>query len=127
MRTICLLLAVTLIFSCKKNDQPAPNYNSDKSRLTQLTDSLTNVYNNSVEGNKPGDYSVGARTSLKAVLDLSAQVESGKFTQEEVNNAYSNLMLAAQQFGTKLIQEVSAEYLVGHWKFNGNAVDSSGH
>jgi hypothetical protein len=35
--------------------------------------------------------------------------------------------LAAQQFGSRLIQEVSAEYLVGHWKFNGNAADSSGH
>lgn len=127
MRIICLLLAVTLVFSCKKNDQPGPNYNSDKSRLTQLTDSLMNVYNNSVEGNKPGDYSVGARGSLKAALDLAAQVESGKFTQEEVNNAYSNLALAGQQFSTKLIQEVSAQYLVGHWKFNGNAADSSGH
>ncbi|HEY4208877.1 MAG TPA: LamG domain-containing protein [Puia sp.] len=127
MRTIFFLLAVTLIFSCKKNDQPAPNYNSDKSKLSQLTDSLTNVYNNTVEGNKPGDYSTGARTSLKAALDLAAQVESGQYTQEAVNNAYSNLALAAQQFSSRLIQEVSAEYLVGHWRFNGNAVDSSGH
>jgi len=116
-----------LVFSCKKNDQPAPNYNSDKSKLTQLTDSLMNVYSNSVEGNKPGDYSVGARGTLKAALDLAAEVESGKFTQEEVNNAYNNLVLAGQQFNTRLIQEVSAAYLAGFWKFNGNPADSSGH
>lgn len=127
MRNICLLLMVMLVFACKKNDQPAPDYNSDKSMLAHLSDSLTNIYNNSVEGNKPGNYSVGARASLKAALDLAAQVESGSFTQEEVNNAYSKLVLAGQQFSTKLIQEVSVQYLVAHWKFNGNALDSSGH
>jgi len=125
--SICLLLGVTLAFACKKNDQPAPNYNSNKSNLTHLADSLTNVYNNTVEGNKPGNYSAGARTSLKAALDLATQVENGSFTQEEVDNAYNKLVLAGQQFSTKLIQEVSVQYLVGHWKFNGNAVDSSGH
>jgi hypothetical protein len=127
MRTIIILLVVTLTFACKKNDQPAPNYNSDKSRLSHLTDSLTNVYNSSVEGNKPGNYATGARESLKGVLDLAAQVEKGTFTQEAVNNAYNKLVLAAQQFSTKLIQEVSVEYLMAHWKFNGNALDSSSH
>ncbi len=129
MRTIkysFLLLALGLTFACKKNQQ-APDYNSDKSRLSQLTDSLMTVYGNSVEGNKPGDYGTGARESLKAALDLAAQVESGKFTQESVNNAYNNLVLAGRQFSTKQIQEVSAEYLMAFWKFNGNALDSSGH
>ena len=119
-------MALSLVFACKKNQQTL-DYNSDKSRLSHLTDSLTQVYNTTVEGNKPGDYSTGARESLKAALDLAAQVESGKFTQESVNNAYNNLLLAGQQFNTKLIQEVSAEYLVAFWKFSGNVVDSSGH
>ena len=68
MRTIFFLLVVTLATACKKNDQPAPNYNSDKSKLSQLADSLTNVYNNSVEGTKPGNYSAGAREDLKVAL-----------------------------------------------------------
>jgi len=127
MRTIFFLLVVTLATACKKNDQPAPNYNSDKSKLSQLADSLTNVYNNSVEGTKPGNYSAGAREDLKAALDLAAQVESGSYTQEAVNNAYYKLVVAAQQFSTNLILEVSAQYLVAHWKFNGNTIDSSGH
>ena len=127
MRTIFFLLVVTLAVACKKNDAPAPNYNSDKSKLTHLTDSLTQVYKNAVEGNKPGNYSEGAKEALKAALDLAAQVESKSYTQESVNNAYNNLLLAAQQFNTQLIQEVSAEYLVAYWKFNGNAADSSGH
>ncbi|MDO6430664.1 LamG domain-containing protein [Flavitalea sp. BT771] len=126
MRTIRYIFFLLVLFSCKKNEQ-APDYNSDKSRLTHLTDSLTQVYDNAVEGNKPGNYSEGAREALKAALDLAAQVESKPFTQESVNNAYNNLLLAAQQFNTKLIQEVSAEYLVAYWKFNGNAADSSGH
>lgn len=118
---------MTLAFACKKNDQPAPDYNSDKSKLTRLTDSLTNVYSTSVEGIKPGNYSVGAREDLKAALDLAGEVEKGSYTQEQVNNAYNSLLLAGQQFSTKLIQEVSKEYLMAYWKFNGNAADSSGH
>jgi len=126
MRTIRYIFFLLVLFSCKKNGQ-APDYNSDKSKLTHLSDSLTQVYNNAVEGNKPGNYSEGAKEALKAALDLAAQVESKPYTQESVNNAYNNLMLAAQQFNTKLIQEVSVEYLVAYWKFNGNAADSSGH
>jgi hypothetical protein len=128
MRTITIgyILIGLLFFSCKKNEQ-APDYNSDKSRLQHLADSLTQVYNNSIEGNKPGNYSEGAKGSLKAALDLAGQVETKSYTQESVNNAYNSLLLAAQQFNTRLIQEVSAEYLVAYWKFNGNPADSSGH
>src|ERR1700754_714842 len=90
----CLVLSI----ACKK-DQPAPDYNADKSRLSQLADSLMQVYNSAVEGNKPGNYSVGAKANLKAALDLADQVETGStFTQESVNNAYNSLLLAGQQF-----------------------------
>ena len=127
MLSLIIILIIAGMVACKKNHAPVRDTNSNKARLTQLTDSLTSVYNNTVEGNKPGNYSIGARTNLKAALDLAAQVESGPYTQEEVNNAYFNLVQAGLQFSTKFIQEVSVEYLVAHWKFNGNAVDSSGH
>ena len=127
---IPILLAIAasmiLITACKKNS-PAPDYNSNKSQLQALSDSLNTVYNAAVEGNKPGQYSTGAKEALKQALDLAAQVESGQFTQESVNNAYNNLRLAAQSFSTQLIQEVSVEYLVAHWKFDGDATDASGN
>src|SRR3569833_2764293 len=109
MLSLIIILIIAGMVACKKNHAPVRDTNSNKARLTQLTDSLTSVYNNTVEGNKPGNYSIGARTNLKAALDLAAQVESGPYTQEEVNNAYFNLVQAGLQFSTKFIQEVSVE------------------
>jgi hypothetical protein len=124
---IILSVSASLISACKKNS-PAPDYNSDKSRLSHLEDSLSQVYNAAIEGNKPGEYNVGAKASLKSSLDLAAQIISGKtFTQESVNNAYNSLFLAGQQFSTQLIQEVSVQYLVAHWKFDGDATDATGN
>lgn len=133
MRTItsisCFILAATVLFvtACSKDDEPAPDYNSDKARLKQVIDSLTNVYNNTVEGNKPGQYAIGARRALDSVLSLSNQVYGGQYTQQQVNNAVANLLTAGQIFSTKLLQEVSVANLMAFWKFNGNANDSSGH
>jgi len=119
-------VCMVLFSACGKKNTP-PDYNSDKTTLGKLIDSLTQVFNTTAEGNKPGNYAIGAKTQLKTALDLAGQVKTGKFTQEDVNNSYNNLLLAAQQFSTKLIQEVSVANLVAFWKFNGNAIDSSGH
>jgi hypothetical protein len=114
--------------SCKKNDNAAPNYNADKSRLKTLIDSLTAVYNNSTEGTHAGDYVAGARAALDSVINLAIMVNTtNTFTQEQVNNAVSNLMRAGQTFSTQQLQEVSPEHLMGYWKFNGNPNDSSGN
>ncbi len=121
-----LLTCFILLNSCKKAKETV-DYNSDKSQLSKTIDSLTQVYNNAVEGSKPGKYAIGAKANLKTVLDLSAQVTSGTYTQQDVNNTVSNLIRAAQDFNSKLIQEVSVENLVAQWKFDGNAADASGH
>ena len=123
------LLAGCLIglASCSKDDAPAPDYNADKTRLKQVIDSLTNVSGKSVEGSKPGQYVVGAKKALDSVVSLANQVYTGRYTQQEVNNAIANLMSAGQTFSTKLLQEVSVANLMAFWKFNGNANDSSGH
>ncbi|MHA4809427.1 LamG domain-containing protein [Flavitalea flava] len=116
------------IVSCKKNDNPAPNYNADKTRLKAVIDSLTTVYTNSIEGNKPGQYVPGARTFLDSVINLAAQVNTGTtFTQEQVNNAVSNLLRAGGSFSSLQLQDVSPENLMGYWKCNGNPNDSSGN
>ena len=116
-----------LVTACKKDDAK-PDYNSDKSKLKSLIDSVTLVYNTAVEGTKPGNYSVGSKQPLKTIIDLALQVNTGAtYTQENVDNALLNLRRSAQEFATRLIQEVSVANLVAQWKLDGNANDASGH
>ncbi len=129
MRILSLIIIGVLLAtaSCKKSSGPA-SYNTNKAALNAAIDSLTNVYNNSVEGTKPGTYAVGAREMLDSVIKLAQQVSaSDQYTQQEVNNAVNSLLHAGQQFGNQLLQQVSAANLVGYWTFSGNAKDSSGN
>lgn len=135
MRTsklIIYLFAVTvslgILASCSKKSDTTPDYNADKTAFKATIDSLTNIYNTSVEGSKPGQYVMGAKANLDSVLALANQVYTGTtFTQQMVNNALSNLLAAGKTFSTKLLQEVSVANLVAQWKFNGDASDSTGH
>ena len=122
-----VIASLGIITSCSKKDNAAVNYNSDKTAFKAVLDSLTNVYNATNEGTHPGQYVIGSRAALDSVLALAAQVYSGSYTQEQVNDALRNLESAGQIFSTKLLQEVSAANLMAFWKFNGNTVDSSGH
>ena len=118
---------LTLFSACSKKSS-TPDYNANKASLSHLIDSLTQVYNAAVEGNKPGDYATGAKAQLDTAIVLATTVNTGStFTQEQVNNTYNNLLLAAQQFNSKLIGEVSSEFLVAHWKFDGDATDATGN
>ena len=125
-----ILLGSTLIgsvISCKKNSS-TPDYNADKTRLKVVVDSLTSVSDTTTEGTKPGQYIVGAKTALDSVINLGEEVlASNTYTQEQVNNAINNLLRAGNNFNTQLLQAVSPQNLMGYWKFNGNANDSSGH
>jgi hypothetical protein len=130
MRILFLIIAGGLLLaavSCKKSSSPA-TYNTNKAALNAAIDSLTSVYNNSVEGTKPGTYAVGARAALDSVILLAKEVSaSNQYTQQEVNNALNSLLHAGQQFSNQLLQQVSAANLVGYWTFTGNAKDSSGN
>jgi hypothetical protein len=122
-----LAAAVLFMVACKKNNTPS-SYNTNKTVLNAAIDSLTNVYNTTKEGTKPGDYAIGARTALDSNISLAAQVSSSDiYTQQQVNNALNSLLNAGTQFSTQLLQQVSAANLVGYWQFNGNAADSSGN
>lgn len=122
-----IIAIMAIAVSCSKKGI-APDYNANKTVFKATIDSLTNVYNTTTEGNKPGQYVIGSRTALDSVIKLANQVYSGStYTQEQVNNALNNLLTAGQIFNTKLLQEVSVANLMAFWKFNGNANDSSGH
>src|SRR6201996_366925 len=121
---IVLLAGVTA--SCKKNSSPA-SYNTNTAALTAAIDSLTNVYNSTTDGTKPGQYAPGARAALDSVIALATEVStSTAYTQQQINNALNNLLAAGTTFTSQLIQQVSSANLMGYWEFNGNAADSSG-
>lgn len=123
---IILIVAITLVQSCKKNSDKV-DYNSNKSKLSTEIDSLTAIYNAAVEGKQAGDYSPGSKAALQTALNLAAGVKTGSFTQQQVNNASANLIRAGAQFSVNLIQQISAANLVASWTFNGNAKDVSGN
>ena len=135
MRTNIFIMGILLMaflgvvgVSCKKNSNSPTSYNTDKTLLKAEIDSLTAVYNSAVEGTKPGAYAIGAKESLDTALMLASGVAgSTSYTQQQVNNAYNNLVRAGQQFATQLLQQVSAANLVAYWTFSGNANDSSGN
>jgi len=123
---IVLIAVITLTQSCKKNSDKV-DFNSDKSRLTTEVDSLTAVYNAAVEGKQAGDYTPGSKAALQTALTLAVSVQTGSFTQQQVNNASANLLRAGTQFSINLIQQISAANLVASWTFSGNANDVSGN
>ncbi len=72
MRIQYIILGVLLIAaSCKKSDSGPKNYTTNKSALESAIDSLTTVYNNAIEGSKPGDYAVGAKEALDTAILLA--------------------------------------------------------
>jgi len=122
----CLgLCAVLFLVSSCKDDVGVPDYTADKSRLTQLADSLNRVYTSSAEGHDIGQYPKQARAELKSALDLAVSVNTGAFTQQEVNNALGNLRRAATAFSARKIEEVAASNLIAKWLFSGNAQDAT--
>lgn len=122
-----LLLALIGLASCDKdNDQPV--FNPDTGKITMAIDSASTLYGNATEGNKPGDYAVGAKIDLKTAIDLATTTkESNNYDQREVDNATANLYRALDIFKSRFIQEVSVENLIAQWKFEGNADDASGN
>lgn len=124
-----LFFATMLFQSCKKDDNNISNTPAgDKSALNALIDSVSNLLNTTVEGNKPGQYGVGSKDALDSTLQLAMNVSANNtYTQQQVDNAAANLQRAAVTFNSHLIQEVSVANLVAFWKFNGNANDSSGN
>ena len=121
-----LLGALAGLAACSKNDEPPPQVAGDKTKFNAVLDSVTTVYNASVEGSKPGTYAVGSKATLKTTLDLANVAKNdASLTQLAVNSALANLRRAAVAFRNSFIQEVSVANLVAQWKFSGNANDAT--
>jgi hypothetical protein len=81
-----------------------------------------------VEGTKPGQYEVGSKAALTTALTASKVVDaSATATQTSVTNTTAQLVAAIAAYQTHYITEIAAINLIGFWKMNGNANDSSGN
>ncbi len=118
------LFLSAVLFSCKKDTVITP---VDTSCLTTNVDSAQALYDGTSEGTKPGQYVIGSRTTFKVTLDQSiAVLDDANSSQDAITNACAQLAAAITTYQANLIQEIAAENLIGFWKFNGNANDSSG-
>jgi len=123
----CLILGLAAaLSSCADDDDEPTQFNADKAQLTSLIDSVTVGYNAATEGNKPGNYTVGSKATLKTALDLASTTKTeARYSQREVDNATANLRRAVAAFRSGLIQEVSVANLMAQWKFEANANDAT--
>ena len=81
-----------------------------------------------MEGTKPGQYVVGTKAALTTALtSAKAVLADANATQAVVNSATQNLLAAIAAYQGNLIKEIAAANLIGYWKMNGNANDSSGN
>jgi len=122
-----LTFLLGLVFtSCSKDSTPPPPP-ADKTAL-QTTITAATALNLTIEGTKPGQYEAGSKAALTTALTASSAVLADpNATQSAVNNANQQLIAAIAAYQAHLIKEIAAANLIGFWKMNGNANDSSGN
>jgi len=120
-------LMIGLLFAACKKDSTPPPPPANKAELQAKVTVAQGLNDGTTEGTKPGQYEVGAKVTLKAALEAAKIVlAKTNATQAEVNNAAANLQGAIDAYGARLIKEIASVNLIGFWKMNGNASDSSG-
>ncbi|HEV8083298.1 MAG TPA: LamG-like jellyroll fold domain-containing protein [Chitinophagaceae bacterium] len=122
------LLGVVFVSCSKNGTTPVVVVPSDKTALQASVTVAQDLNDNTLEGTKPNQYEVGTKVALTTALNASKLVlADAKATQAAVNNATAQLIAAIAAYQTHLIKEIAAINLIGYWKMNGNANDSSGN
>ncbi len=127
--TALLAFVLGIIFtSCSKKDSgPAP-VPVDKVALQAAITTAQGFNDNTVEGTKPAQYEAGSKSALTTALNASKLILADpNATQASVNNTTAQLLAAITAYQTHRINEIAAASLIGFWKMNGNANDSSGN
>jgi hypothetical protein len=122
---ILMIAAAAVIQSCSKKAAPAPRGNS--SALTIAIDSATSLYNNTIAGHEPGEYDSTQRVLLNNTIVTAKSVAAGSFSQQQLNNAVSNLNRQVAAYKSSVVEDVSPVNLVAEWKFSGDAKDATGN
>lgn len=124
---LALLFGIVISSCSKSSSGPAP-VPVDKTALQAAIVIAQGLNDNTVEGTKPGQYEVGNKAALTAALNASKLVAAdANATQASVNNTTAQLQAAITAYQGHLIKEIAAANLIGYWKMNGNANDSSGN
>ncbi len=124
---IWTFLLGAVLTSCSKKDSTPPPPPADKAALKAAIAIAQGLNDNTAEGTKPGQYETGTKAALKTALDASKVVDANATaTQTSVNNTTAQLLAAIAAYQGHLIKEIAAANLIGYWKMNGNANDSSG-
>lgn len=126
LTVILTLLSGIFFTSCDKDSTPPPPP-PDKTELQASVTSAQTLFDGSVEGTKPNQYEAGSKAAFKTVLDAAkAVLADPNATQAAVTNANAQLVAAVTAYQARKINEIAAANLIGFWKMNGNANDSSG-
>jgi hypothetical protein len=123
--TLMMIAVASIIQSCSKKATVGPPGNP--SGLTLAIDSATTLYTSTVAGHEPGEYDSTQRVLLNNTIITAKSVISGGFTQQQINNAISNLNRQVASYESSIVEDVSPVNLVAEWKFNGDAKDATGN
>ena len=121
-----LTLSLFYVSCSKSSSTPAPVTN--KTNLQAAIDSGKWYNNNTVEGTKPGQYTIGSKAPLNtAITSATTILNDATSTQSTLDNATANMNAAITTYKAAYIQQIAVANLIAYWKFNGNANDSSGN
>src|SRR6185369_9213820 len=122
------LLLTVILSSCGKKDSTPPAPPADKTALQAKVTESQSLYSASIEGTKPGQYEAGSKAAFLLIITAAnAVLLDPSATQTAVTNATAQLQAAIDIYKTHFIKEIAAANLIGFWKMNGNANDSSGN
>ena len=96
------LSPVIILNSCEKNE----DYSNliYKNYLTYEINRATTVLSKAVEGNAEGEFLPGSKQAYQGVVDDAKLIdESATSTQEDIDNAYANLLLADEIFLDQMV------------------------
>src|SRR5579864_3393686 len=85
---ICLSFVVFISSCSKSSSSTPPPPATDKTNLQKALDSANWYINNTAEGTKPGEYTVGSKAALNtAITSATAILNSTTSTQSQLDNA----------------------------------------
>src|SRR4051794_33579866 len=103
---ICLSLVV-FISSCSKSSTTPPPPPTNKANLQKAIDSANWYINNTAEGTKPGQYTVGSKAPLNtAIASATTILDNTTSTQAQLDNAAANLNAATSTYKGNYISEI---------------------
>src|ERR1700712_2724702 len=96
---ICLSLVVFISSCSKSSTTPPPPPATDKTNLQKAIDSANWYINNTAEGTKPGQFTVGSKAPLNtAIASATTILNSTTSTQAQLDNAAANLNAATSTY-----------------------------